>query len=251
MKTKDKILEILINNQTDYTSGEYLASSLGISRNAIWKAVSALKDDGYNIEGVKNKGYLLINDQDILSRQAIKALLPKELSDLPINIYKELESTNRTAKETAISQVIHGQTIIADAQSQGRAHSGQAYPSPAGGLYMSVILDPGKIPVKEAAHISAYGACCVASAIEELTEKSCSIRLITDIFQNKKKVCGILTESAFDFETEDLQWIVIGIGMSSLAKGRRNQYAAAILSRLLDKNVKKEDILEYYKSHHE
>lgn len=251
MKTKEKILEILLNNQTTYTSGEELATGLGISRNAVWKAVSALKEDGYNIEGINNKGYLLSNDNDILSSQAIKALLPKELSTLSINIYKELESTNRTAKETAINQLIHGQTIIADSQTSGKAHSGQAYISPAGGLYMSVIIDPAQIPVKEASHISAFGAVSVCKAIEELTGDHCYISFITDIFQAKQKVCGILTESAFDFETGDLQWIVTGIGISSLAKGRRNEFAAAILSKLFDKNQNKDDILEYYRTHHE
>lgn len=251
MKTKEKILEFLINNQTNYISGESLADILGLSRNAVWKAIKSLKAEGYNIEGIKNKGYRLIDDNDILSAQAIKSLLPQDLPLPDINIYKELESTNRTAKEIAINSVTHGQTIIADSQTKGRAHFGQAYLSPIGGLYMSVILDPSKIPVQEPAHISAYGAVCVCQAIEELTGFAPSIRLITDIFQEREKVCGILTESAFDFETGDLQWIVVGIGISSLARGHRNEYVAAILSRLLDTSAKKEDILAYYKNHHE
>lgn len=251
MKTKDKILEILLKQKEAYISGENLAESLEISRNAVWKAINALKEEGYCIQGVKNKGYRLVDDNDILSVQAVRAFLPKELSHIPIEIYRELESTNRTAKETAIAGLIHGQTIIADSQTSGKAHSGQAYPSPAGGLYMSVILDPKRLPVQKPAHISAYGAACVCQAIEQLSGTPCSIRLITDIFQNQEKVCGILTESAFDFETGDLQWIVVGIGICALAKSKRNEYAASILSHLLDNTIKEEDILEYYKNHHE
>ena len=43
MSSKDKVLELLENNKTEYISGEAIASQLGLSRNAIWKAINELR----------------------------------------------------------------------------------------------------------------------------------------------------------------------------------------------------------------
>ena len=55
MKTKENVLKILLEAE-DFVSGETLAESLGITRNSVWKAVTALRTDGFDIEAVTNKG---------------------------------------------------------------------------------------------------------------------------------------------------------------------------------------------------
>ena len=71
MSSKEKVLELLENNKTEYISGEAIASQLGLSRNAIWKAINELRKAGYNIEAVSNKGYHLAANNDIISPQGI------------------------------------------------------------------------------------------------------------------------------------------------------------------------------------
>ena len=60
---KTKILKILRQNQEEYVSGQELCEQLGVSRTAVWKAVKQLKEMGYVIEAVQNRGYRLIGDR--------------------------------------------------------------------------------------------------------------------------------------------------------------------------------------------
>ena len=73
VRTIDKVLAMLENSRGDFVSGAEMASGLGISRNAIWKAIKELKVQGYSIESVTNKGYRLSKDNDIISAEGIKS----------------------------------------------------------------------------------------------------------------------------------------------------------------------------------
>ncbi len=53
---------------------------LNVSRTAIWKHIKSLRESGYKIESVTNKGYRLISSPDIITEGGIKADLPPILS---------------------------------------------------------------------------------------------------------------------------------------------------------------------------
>ena len=58
MNTKEEILTRL--RQTEgYLSGEQLSETLGVSRAAVWKAITALRESGYAIDSATNRGYRL------------------------------------------------------------------------------------------------------------------------------------------------------------------------------------------------
>ena len=67
MTTKEKLLALLEDSKGTFFSGEEIARALQVSRAAVWKAVNALREDGYTIDAVTNKGYRLSPDSDILS----------------------------------------------------------------------------------------------------------------------------------------------------------------------------------------
>ena len=48
MSTKTELLALLAQKEGRYASGQELADTLGVSRNAIWKAVKALQEQGYD-----------------------------------------------------------------------------------------------------------------------------------------------------------------------------------------------------------
>ncbi|MDL0417165.1 biotin operon repressor, partial [Clostridioides difficile] len=76
---RDKIIEVILNNKSEFISGEELSKQLGVSRAAIWKHMKALKEEGYNIESVNKKGYRLAeNPTDLLSPQNIYYKLDTE-----------------------------------------------------------------------------------------------------------------------------------------------------------------------------
>ena len=49
-KTREKVINILIDNSDKYISGEYMSDILGLSRASIWKHIKALKGEGFDIE---------------------------------------------------------------------------------------------------------------------------------------------------------------------------------------------------------
>lgn len=55
---KSEILKIL-QEQGGYVSGQELCTRFGVSRTAVWKAVNQLKNEGFQIEAVPNRGYHL------------------------------------------------------------------------------------------------------------------------------------------------------------------------------------------------
>ena len=99
MALKNDILEILENNRTKDVSGQELAERLRVTRAAVWKAVKVLKADGHSIEAVRNRGYRLSDESDIISREGIKSEL-KHSCD--VMVYRCVDSTNTTAKLAAV-----------------------------------------------------------------------------------------------------------------------------------------------------
>ena len=72
--TKTRILKKLL--ETDgYLSGQELCEQLGVSRTAVWKYMKQLKEEGYEIEAVQNKGYCLKDVPDVLGESEIKSRL--------------------------------------------------------------------------------------------------------------------------------------------------------------------------------
>ena len=64
---REKVFSELCSAQEQFISGNQIADKLGISRVAVWKHITALKEMGYQIEAVRNKGYLLHNKEKFLS----------------------------------------------------------------------------------------------------------------------------------------------------------------------------------------
>ena len=217
MSTKNRILELLEQQRGESISGEHLAGVLGISRNAVWKAIKELQKDGYNIVAVTNKGYCLSAENDIISIPGIKPFLSErsQFYANKIQVHKSLESTNKTAKEMAVAGAEHGTIIISDCQTMGRGRYSRNFFSPSGGgLYMSIVLRPEAMHFKNPTSVTAFAAVSVCEAIESISTKVPRIKWVNDIFIDEKKVCGILTEAVTDFESGGLDWVVLGIGIN-------------------------------------
>ena len=56
MGTKDKVLQAL-RMADGFLSGEAISGELGISQSAVWKAINGLREMGYEIDSVTNRGY--------------------------------------------------------------------------------------------------------------------------------------------------------------------------------------------------
>ena len=211
MSVKDEVLKQLEYHKGEYISGGELSETLGVSRNAIWKAIKSLEKNGYRIDAIPNRGYRLDFDNDILSSQSIQQYLSHHFD---IKVYPSVSSTNTVLKELAENGCPEKTVIIAEEQTLGRGRMGKKFYSPAGsGVYLSLLLRPD-IPANEALFLTTSAAVATAKAIEDVCDKKADIKWVNDIYIENKKVCGILTEASFNIETGKLDYAIVGIGIN-------------------------------------
>ena len=215
MALKEEVLQYLSDNSSEYISGEELAHSLGKSRTAVWKAIKSLQADGYRIDAVTNRGYMLDAGNDILNAQEIK----KALSfDCRVEYYKTLDSTNNVAKRIIAEGEDDVLLVVGEEQTAGRGRQGKSFYSPQGtGIYMSLVLHP-MIELQNAVTATTAAAVAVCRAIESLTDKKPMIKWVNDVYLDGKKICGILTEAVTDFETQTVSSVIIGVGINLTTK---------------------------------
>lgn len=213
--TKGKLLALLEDNKETFFSGEEIARTLQISRAAVWKAVNALREDGYTIDAVTNKGYRLSPDSDILSPQGIRKFLKPEYKNLDLTVFPTAPSTNALVREKANQGCPEGCVIVACGQTAGRGRYGRQFFSPVDtGVYLSLLLRPTAYSTQQATCLTAAAATAMCQAIEAVTGQQPSIKWVNDIFLHGKKVCGILTEAAVGLETGSLDYMVLGAGIN-------------------------------------
>ena len=218
MPSKSKIITILEENRGKPIGGSEIAGMLGISRNAVWKAITELKEEGYDIVSDRGTGYTLMAHSDVISKEGVTLFLEKngffDKYDANINVYKSLSSTNTTAKELAAAGCKDGTVVIALEQTGGRGRMGRVFQSPAkGGIYVSVILRPG-IYAEDCVLVTTAVSVAVMKAIKKCTGKQTMIKWVNDIYLGDKKVCGILTEAVTDFESGNVECVIPGIGVN-------------------------------------
>ena len=212
-RMKENTLKYLEKNK--YVSGEILAEKLGISRVAVWKQIQKLKNLKYEITSHQNLGYCLLSQPDLLLPDEIQKGLTTDYIGQKIYYYKELESSNITAKEKVRSkrnELTEGTVIITEKQTGGRGRLGRKWFSPKGGIWLSIILYPHLSPVY-ISRITLMTAVAVVKAIKELTQIQGLIKWPNDILIHEKKVCGILTEMSA--ELDSINWLVIGLGINA------------------------------------
>lgn len=225
MTTKEKVLGVLLESG-GFVSGETLAERLGISRNSVWKAVTSLRSDGFEIEAVTNKGYILSSEGTALSEPVIRKYLP-ENDKRSIYIFDTIDSTNNYAKKLASEGAGNGTLVTSDMQTAGRGRLGRSFCSPAGGsIYMSVILRP-KTDMQSSQLITSCIAAAAADAVDRVCGTDVKIKWVNDLYLNGKKICGILTEAAINFESGGLDYAVAGIGIN--LKSVKNSFPEELL----------------------
>lgn len=256
--SKEAVKAILQKNKKSFLSGEEIGDRLGLSRNAIWKAVRSLRAEGYLIDAETRKGYCLQAEPDLLEGEQIKTCLRNlsapvrkaapfdqfsALAGLPtfhLQVFQELDSTNQEGKRLAIAGAESGTVILADRQTAGRGRMTNAFASPAGGLYFSLLLRPytegmgvrakernlaagdleedsGQqavyLAVSDPKEIMTRSLASACAGVLRVTGKKLTWQR-NDLYLDSKKVGGILTESGYEFESGLLQWVVIGIGLN-------------------------------------
>ena len=210
---KEKILALLRQSNDDI-SGQNLCEQLNVSRTAVWKAVNALKAEGYQIEAVQNRGYRLTGVPDVLTKEEIMSHLHTRWAGCQVEAHEKITySTNQRVKQLADQGAPEGTLVVADVQEGGKGRRGRAWVAPVPGtnIAMSFLLRP-EIDPSRASMMTLIAAMAVRAAIADVTGMDTKIKWPNDVIVNKKKVCGILTEMTM--EEEYIQSVVVGIGIN-------------------------------------
>ncbi len=205
---KTEILSKL-KNSDGYVSGQELCESLQVSRTAVWKVINQLREEGYIIEALNNKGYRIVATPDILSKSEIESSISP---DYDIIYLDEVDSTNNYAKLVAERGAKNQTLVVSDTQTAGKGRRGRNFISPKGvSIFMTLLLRPEILPQK-ASQITIVAAMAVRDGIMKSTGMDCNIKWPNDIICGGKKLCGILTEMSC--EMQSVNYVVVGIGIN-------------------------------------
>jgi BirA family biotin operon repressor/biotin-[acetyl-CoA-carboxylase] ligase len=209
---KEKTLLALRQTGGDFLSGEDLSRLLGVSRTAVWKAVQALREEGYTISSRPRRGYRLEQVPNLLLPAEIRWGLETWWLGHKIYYRDTLASTNELAKELARQGEEEGTLVIAEEQVAGRGRRGRSWHSPRGqNLLFSLLLRPPLQPA-QTPQLTFLAAVALAEILKEELGLAAGIKWPNDVYVGGRKVAGILTE--LSAEVDRVNFVIMGIGIN-------------------------------------
>lgn len=208
---RTELLRILRETK-DYVSGQELCGHFGVSRTAVWKAIQQLKEEGYEIEAVKNRGYRIVSGPDALTAEELESRLHTRWMGKTCICLDSVDSTNSYAKKIAEEGAESGTWVAADEQTGGKGRRGRGWATAKGAnIAMTILLRP-QIRPEHASRMTLLAAMAVTGAIRRTTGLEAGIKWPNDVVAGGRKVCGILTEMSA--EVDYIHYVVIGIGIN-------------------------------------
>ena len=224
MMDNEKIIQILKDHEGKFVSGEIISQEVGITRAAIWKRISILKDMGYVIDARQNMGYRLMRSPDILTPAEIQYRLGTKIVGKEVKYYPALESTNAEAFRLASSGGEDGLVVITDHQTGGKGRLNRTWFSfRRQSISLSLVLRPKIVPYLATMLTYMTGIALYETIYAQTTIKPV-IKWPNDILMNGGKVAGVLCE--LNTETDVVNFAVIGIGVN--LNVRKNRFPEEI-----------------------
>ncbi len=150
-----------------------------------------------------------------------------------LECHEVLESTSTLIKQRAEAGEAEGLAILARRQNAGRGRQGRGWESPAGNLYLSVLLRPS-VPLREAPQWSFVTAVALTETLKPLLPEAAqpSLKWPNDLLLQGAKAAGILVETGVA-ASNALDWMCIGIGVNIASKPSLPDRATACLAEFL------------------
>jgi BirA family biotin operon repressor/biotin-[acetyl-CoA-carboxylase] ligase len=130
----------------------------------------------------------------------------------PIHHFEVVESTNRWLRERGLAGAGTWTVVLADRQTAGRGRAGRRWWSPAGGLYVSVLLDTPPAGATRPGVLALMGGVAVAEALRESGVEA-RLKWPNDVRVGGRKIAGILAEAVRGPR------VVLGIGVNVASLG--------------------------------
>lgn len=159
-----------------------------------------------------------------------------------------IDSTNKELKNEKYNQY-NNYVLIAKEQTEGRGRLTRTFVSNKDcGLYMSVRIKPN-VEIYKLNNITCVVASIIVKALEKQIKDKIYIKWVNDLYLNGYKIAGILVESKINFNTNEYEYLIIGIGINLYNQEfdeELNKIASNIEKEtnvIIDKKLLIEDIL--------
>jgi len=125
-------------------------------------------------------------------------------------LFREVGSTLDAIHELAAQGAPAGTVVVAEEQTAGRGRDGRTWHSPAGGVWLGMLLRPARA---ELGVMSVRVGLAVADAVDAMLGRvEARLKWPNDVLLAEHKLAGILCEGRWHGET--LQWLAVGVGMN-------------------------------------
>jgi BirA family transcriptional regulator, biotin operon repressor / biotin---[acetyl-CoA-carboxylase] ligase len=198
----------------EFHSGEDLAKSLGVTRSAVWKAATALRDLGMPMEAVRNRGYKLAYASEPLAEPTIRQHFAAEVQKrvTRLDVVWTTVSTNTDLVERPYPAIGESEALLAEFQTAGRGRRGRTWLAPPGGaVCLSFSWTFPEMP-RDAGSLSLAIGVCVLRALKAQGVKDVRLKWPNDILVGDRKLGGILIE--LRAESAGPACVVVGIGLN-------------------------------------
>jgi BirA family biotin operon repressor/biotin-[acetyl-CoA-carboxylase] ligase len=208
-----RIIRILTEARGDFVSGTVLAEQLGISRPAIHGKFERLREDGFDVEGVRKRGYRFRTTPDFIHPALLSDEMDRLGSSLPVACYPVIDSTNSEAERRFASGQSGPFAIVSSCQTRGRGRLGRTWHSTsAENLYLSVLFEPN-IPPQQLQHFTLWAGIRICRMLQHLVpDAPLQIKWPNDLLCKGRKFAGMLTEAKMD--ADSIRCIIFGIGLN-------------------------------------
>lgn len=207
------LIKALLEADGAFVSGSLFAQQLGVSRPAIHGKLEKLRKQGFEIEAVRNKGYHLVKEPEVLHTDLLRYYAQQAGTTIDILYFPVIDSTNSEA-ERQLSYGRKGPFAIASScQTKGRGRLGRDWHSAtADNLYLSVAFEPNISP-QALQHFTLWAGIHVCRALQShVPNAPLKIKWPNDLHCGGRKFAGMLTEAKMD--ADSLRSIIFGIGLN-------------------------------------
>jgi len=206
-----KILSFLKSHKTEFLSGQDMSDVLKISRVSVWKDIKKIRSLGYKVESKQNLGYRLVDTTKLLLPWEVTQNLDTKFLGKKVYYFNTIDTTQNFAMKIASKSNENGTVVISKKQTGGRGRMKRKWKSPAGGIWMSIILHP-KFDVSYATLVPIATSLALCIAIEKILKIKPELKWPNDITIKGKKVAGVLVDTSII--SNEIENMILGIGIN-------------------------------------
>lgn len=206
------IVRELIEREGTFVSGTRLARKLDMSRVAVWMHMQKLREQGFEFESVRSRGYRLVGRPAGLHPVLVQAHLPASFAADTIVHLPEVDSTNDEAERELAAGRPAPFVVLARRQRVGRGRFGRVWHSEDNGnLYASFAFRP-HVPPGRMQTFTLWMGVNVCDLVARHCRVQPGVKWPNDLLFAGRKLGGMLTEARVD--ADEIRDLVFGLGLN-------------------------------------